>query len=141
MMTNASLRTVMSPATGMPGWARPHIKWNGRVALDAAGTCERGNVDGGCSCPEERLCGGACGGTGGENVVDKQDVFCPATADGSETLKAPRTLMAALPRREAGLAFGGAQTHECGRREGEVPAGMRLVQRVNGVTWRERGPG
>ena len=114
------------------------FEWNARLALDAAGACERGNPDGGRPCPDERPGGGACGGAGGEDVVDEQDVSSLHRGWIGD-LEGATNILATLTGREAGLALGGAEPHECGRREGEMPGGMRFVERVEGVPRQDTG--
>lgn len=91
--------------------------------MDAAGAGERGNVDAGRPCPDERLRGGACSGAGREDVIDEQDVVALHRRWIGD-LECATNILAALARRETGLALSGAQAHECGGREGEMPAGM-----------------
>lgn len=87
------------------------IEWNALVVTDAAGTGERGHVDGSGACPHERLRGGACSGAGREDVIHEQDV--PALhRRWIGNLECTANVLAALARREASLALGGAQAHE-----------------------------
>jgi len=119
------------------GLGAPQIEWNALV-VDATGASERGNVDSGCPCPAERLRGCACSGAGGEDVVDEQDVFA-LHCRWIGNLERAANVLAALARCKSRLAFSGAQAHECGGREREMPAGMRLMQGVDCTLGQDAG--
>ncbi len=113
---------------GAPGFEGTGL----RVVVEAACTGERCDIDRSRSCFHEGLRRGASGSTGGENVVDDQDVLA---RDGGwiRELECTANVVAALARRESGLAFSGPQSHERGGRKREKPVGMRFAQGLDGA--------
>lgn len=109
-----------------------HIERNALVVMDAAGTGECGYIDGSGACPYQRLRGGACSGACGEDVIHEQDAS-PLHRRWIGDLECAANILTALARREAGLTLGGAQAHECSWSESQMPAGMRLMKRVDGA--------
>jgi hypothetical protein len=113
---------------GAPGFEGTGL----RVVVEPACTGERCDIDRSRSRFQEGLRRGASGSTGGENVVDDQDVLA---RDGGwiGDPEGTANVVAALAGRESRLAFGGAQSHERSRRKREMPVGMRFAQNVDGA--------
>ncbi len=92
------------------------------------GAGERGNPDGAGAGVQQGFRRGACGGAGGEDVVDQQEIFAGDRGRIGDAKRSAK-VEAALAGCESSLTLGGALSQQCLRGKGQLPGGVSPAQR------------